>query len=185
MDRTGISSMKKIILNLVVFVSITLLYTGCSNYRLGGTPINLPFRSVYVQPVKNLSYAPQATNLLTNAISDAISQTPELKVANVGDADAVLDVVLTGYNKRMYASKSTENAKGELDTALAAAYKITAVAECTLTVGGKVLFNKRKVEASVIIYHTSNDFINSEYQNMPVLMRDLGRKIKDTIIGIW
>lgn len=176
--------MKKVSVYLFVLFLIAIV-SGCSNYRLSGTPIKLPFKSVYVQPVKNLSYAPQATNLLTNAISDAISQTPELKVANVGDGDAVLDVVIVDYKKRKYASRTTRNAMGELDTALAAAYKITATAECTLTMGGKVLFNKRKVDASVIVYPVGGDLINSEYQNMPVLMRELGGKIKDTIIGIW
>ena len=174
----------KYFINFLLIASVALM-CGCSNYRLAGTPIKLPFRSVYVQPVKNFSYAPQATNLLTNAISDAISQTPELKTANVGDADAVLDVVFVDYSKLKYASKSTRNAMGELDTALAAAYKVTATVECTLTMGGKVLFDKRKVSASIIIYPSNNDFLNSEYQNMPILMRELGGKIKDTIIGIW
>ncbi len=169
----------------IVIVAVMTVLSGCSNYRLAGTPIDLPYRSVYVQPVKNFSYAPQVSNLLTNAISDAISQTPDLRVANVGDSDAVVEVEIVDYQKRKYASKSTRNAMGELDTALAAAYKITAVAECTLSMGNKVLFNKRKVSASIIVYPSDHDFLNSEYQNMPVLMRELGGKIKDTIIGIW
>ena len=116
--------------------------------------------------------------MLTNAISDAISQTPQIKAANPSDADAVLEVEITDYVKRPYATKST-------DTALAAAFMATATAECTLTSGGRAIFKKRPVSASVILYPRSGDLVGSEYQNMPVLMRDLGVKVKDAVIGIW
>ncbi len=167
----------KYFLNLAVFAVIAFCI-GCSNYRLAGTPIDLPFKSVYVQPVKNYSYAPQASNLLTNAVSDAISQTPQLKVANKSDADAVLVVEIIDYRKRSYATRRD-------DTALAAAFKIYATAKCTLSMGGKIIFKDRSVSTSVIVHPVNNDFINSEYQDMPVLMRDLGVKIKDSVIGIW
>ncbi len=157
---------------------LVALCAGCSNYRLAGTPIDLPFKSVYVQPVKNFSYAPQASNLLTNAISDAISQTPQVRVANKSEADAVLEVELSDYNKSTYATRTD-------DTALAAAIKVKATAVCTLSVGSRIIFKNRPVSADVIIYPRGNDFINAEYQNMPVLMRDLGGKIKDAVLGIW
>lgn len=155
-----------------------ILCAACSNYRLAGTPIDLPFRSVYVQPVRNFSYAPQASNLLTNAISDAVSQTPQVRVANKSEADAVLETEIVDYKKIPYASRET-------DTALAAAYKITATAQCTLSTGGRVIFKDRKVQASVIVYDGNGGFLNSEYQNMPVLMRELGAKVRDAVIGIW
>ena len=170
--------MMKTFLRLMGSLALCAAICGCSNYRLAGTPVDLPFKTVYVKPVKNFSYAPQAANLLTNAISDAISQTPQIRAANAGDADAVLEVEITDYQKRPYATKST-------DTALAAAFKVTATAECTLTAGGRSVFKRRPVSASVILYPRSGDLANSEYQNMPVLMRELGVKVKDAAIGIW
>ena len=41
-------------LNLI-FLCLALFVGACSNYRLAGTPIDLPFRSVYVKPVRNFS----------------------------------------------------------------------------------------------------------------------------------
>ena len=177
MDRTGVVRIMNFFVRVFLCV-IVALCAGCSNYRLAGTPIDLPFKSVYVQPVKNFSYAPQASNLLTNAISDAISQTPQVKVANEGDSDAVLEVELTDYNKSTYATRTD-------DTALALAIKIRATAKCTLSIGSKIIFKNRPVSSEVILYPRGNDFINAEYQNMPVLMRDLGVKVKDAVIGIW
>ncbi len=159
-------------------LAFAIFCAGCSNYRLAGTPIDLPFHAVYVQPVKNFSYAPQASNLLTNAISDAISQSPQIRVANKSDADAVLGVEITDYRKATYATRTD-------DTALAAAFKMFATANCTLSTGGKIIFKNRPVTAEVIVYPTGRDFINGEYQNMPVLMRELGAKVKDCVIGIW
>ena len=73
------------------------------------------------------------------------------------------------------------------DTALAASYAMEAVAVCTLTrSNGDVVFKNRKVKARAMLYMGgNNDVIGNEYQNMPVLMRELGGKIKDAVIGIW
>ena len=154
------------------------LFAGCSNYRLAGTPIDLPFKAVYVKPVRNMSLAPQAANLLTNAISDAISQTPDVRVANKDEADAVLETTIVGYAKYPYTTRVE-------DTALASSYKIVAVAKCTLSAGGRTIFADRKVEAWTIVYMPQANLLNNEYQNMPFLMRELGVKIKDAVIGIW
>ena len=163
-----------------IFVATSVLFSGCSNYRLAGTPTDLPFSSVYVKPVRNDSYAPQATNLLTNAISNAINQTPQLKTAYEGDSQATLSTTLIEYRRVPVATRSD-------DTALAASYAMEATASCTLTrSNGDVIFKNRKVKARAMLYSDrNNDIIGNEYQNMPVLMRELGGKIKDAIIGIW
>ncbi len=154
--------------------------SGCSHYRLAGTAVDLPFSSVYVVPVRNESDAAQASALLTNAISFSISQTPELSIASEGEAQARLETKLVGYRRSGVATRPD-------DTALAASYRVTAVARCTLTrSNGDVIFKDRKVEASVFVYpDATNGLIGAEYQNMPVLMRELGGKIKDAVIGIW
>ena len=72
---------------------------GCSNYRLAGTAVNLPFSSVYVSPVRNVSYAPQAAPLLTNAISKAIMQVPDLRVAYQSEAQATLSTTIVNSDK--------------------------------------------------------------------------------------
>ena len=172
--------MKIDIKKTLALFAAALSLCGCSNYRLAGTPVDLPFSSVYVQPVRNDSYAPQATNLLTNAISEAINRTPELKTALKGDAQATLTTKLVSYRRVPVATSAK-------DTALAASYAMEAVAECTLErSNGDVVFKNRKITARAMLYTgANNDVLGNEYQNMPVLMRELGGKIKDAVIGIW
>ncbi len=179
--------MKKF-LSTIVLAIVCLFLASCANYRLAGTPVELPFKSVYVAPAKNLSYAPQASAPLTNAIIRAINQVPDLRTAAEGDAQAILETNIVEYERIPLASSS-------VDTALAASYNMRVTAECTLKrANGDVIFQKRKVRAETIVYANGvtevggaprNDVIGNEYQNMPILMRELGGKIKDAVIGIW
>lgn len=167
---------------LAFSICAAFLACGCANYRLAGTPIKLPFSSVYVMPVKNTSYAPQAANLLTNQIVNALNQTPGLRTAYEGDAQAALQVAIVDY-------KLIPVATSEKDTALAASYKAQATAQCTLTrSNGEIIFKDKRVKADAMVYPYSNgenNLIGNQYQNMPVLMRELGNRIKDAVIGIW
>ena len=125
---------------------------------------------------------------LTNAIIRAINQVPGLRTASEGDAQAILETRIVEYERIPVASSSS-------DTALAASYNMRVCAECTLKrSNGDVIFKNRKVRAETLVYTSSftdstaaprNDLIGNEYQNMPVLMRELGGKIKDAVIGIW
>ncbi len=165
---------------LFSLASLLIFSQGCSNYRLAGTPVELPFSSVYVKPVRNDSYAPQASNLLTNAISNAINQTPQLKTALKGDAQATLTTTIIEYRRVPVATRAD-------DTALASSYAMEVTASCTLErSNGDVIFKDRKVKAQAMLYSEGNGgIIGNEFQNMPVLMRELGGKIKDAVIGIW
>ena len=163
--------------NIFAILAVCMLtfIVGCSNYRLAGTAVNLPFSSVYVSPVRNVSYAPQAAPLLTNAISKALMQVPDLRVAS----QATLSTTIVNYEKIPIATKAS-------DTALAASYRITATAVCTLTrSNGQVIFKDRPVKAFITVYTGPNNLISNEYESMPVLMRELGDKVKDAVIGIW
>ncbi len=169
----------KIITQIFILLLASICICGCSNYRLAGTPTQLPFSSVYVKPVRNDSYAPQASNLLTNAISNAINQTPQLKSALQSDAQATLSTTIIEYRRLPVATR-------EHDTALAFSYAMEVTAKCTLErSNGEVIFKDRKVVARAMLYSSDNGVLGNEYQNMPVLMRELGGKIKDAVIGIW
>lgn len=174
--------MKKYISTIIFALSLGLLCSSCSHYRLAGTPTQLPFASVYVKPVRNVSYAPQAAALLTNAISVAVMNTPDLRLANDADAHAVLETELIDYRRDAHATNPN-------DTALASAYRISAKAKCTLKKSsGEIIFKDRIVSAETFMYMqgSPNDvLISDEYQNMPVLMRELGNRVKDAVIGIW
>ena len=98
---------------VIAAACLAAAFSGCSNYRLAGTATNLPFSSVYVQPVRNVSFAPQAAPILTNAISKSLMQVPDLRVAYRSEAQAVLSTTIVDYEKVPVATK-------ERDTALAA-----------------------------------------------------------------
>ena len=110
------------------------------------------------------------------------NQTPGLRTAYEGDAQAVLQVAIVDY-------KLIPVATSEKDTALAASYKAQATAQCTLTrSNGEIIFKDKRVKADAMVYPYSNgenNLIGNQYQNMPVLMRELGNRIKDAVIGIW
>lgn len=164
------------------FASFAVFTSGCSNYKLAGTARPLPFSSIYVQPVKNSSTAPQASSLLTNALISELSQVPNVSVESADDADAILEINLSDYSTKMRASRSS-------DTALAASYIVELTATCTLRNlrTGDVIFRDRKVSVNNTVYSLdgNNSFVDSQYQNMPILTRELALRIKDTVIGVW
>ena len=169
--------MKNLLLLSVALIS-TLL-AGCANYRLAGTAVDLPFSSVYVSPVQNVALAPQAAPILTNAISKEILQVPDLRLAYKSDAQATLSTRIVDYERQAVATDRN-------DTALAASYRITIKAECTLVCSnGTVIFKDRPVMASSIVYVGDMNLIENEYQAMPVISKELATKIKDAVIGIW
>ena len=169
--------MKKFL--LLSLALITTLLTGCANYRLAGTAVDLPFSSVYVEPVQNVALAPQAAPILTNAISKEILQVPDLRLAYKNDAQASLSTRIVDYEREAVATSRN-------DTALAASYRITIKAECTLVCSnGTVVFKDRPISASSIVYVGDLNLIENEYQAMPAIMKELATKIKDAVIGIW
>ena len=167
---------------LLKFVLLASLALGCAacSYRLAGTPQPLPFKTIAVAQVENGSYAPQASNPLTTQLALRLSQSPGLELVGPGEADAVLEVTLDDYTKRMYASR-------EDDTALASAITVTLRAKCTLRdrASGRVLFENVPVEVSSHIYDKNGGFINAEYQNMTTLTGELAKRIADQVLGIW
>jgi hypothetical protein len=153
---------------------------GCAHYNLGsGAPP--PFHSLYVPPVRNNSFAPQAQATLSDQVRQSLLQEGTFTLANPADADAKLDIVVTDY-------KPNEAATSLNNTLNASSYTLTLTVECTLTDlrSGKVYFKNRPISASVEAFvQGGNDFSEAEYQAMPNLARALALQIKDTLVGTW
>ena len=78
--------------------------SGCNSYQLGN-PVELPFESIYIKPVSNDSFAPQAQALLSMQIRDAFIRDGRTKLVTSREAaDAVLLINLTDY-KRLAAAR--------------------------------------------------------------------------------
>ncbi|MGF1449138.1 MAG: LPS assembly lipoprotein LptE [Opitutales bacterium] len=154
-----------------------LLCTGCAHYALD-TPGELPFRTVYVEPVKNRSYAPQAQELLTRQLITDLRQAGVTTVGSPAGADATLSVTLVDLNRVGLATQAD-------DTGLAASYLLVLEADCTLLArDGTPHFEARRILAREQVFLDSGQQ-PAEFQAMPVLTRTLAGNIADAVTSTW
>lgn len=168
----------KVFLASVLFA--TLLAAGCAHYQLGNARRNLPFHNLYVKPVINRSYAPQAQALLSDQLRRTLQQQGDIKiVSDEASADVTLEVVLTDYSRTILSTS-------DQDTYLANSYLLELTAQCTLagTTLTVIYFYEKPVTATVQV-QVGNSLVVSEYQNMPVLTRELATKINNLVISSW
>ena len=173
---------------LALFTSAFI--SGCNSYQLGN-PAELPFESIYIKPVSNDSFAPQAQALLSTQIRDAFIRDGRTKLVTSREAaDAVLLINLTEYN-RYPAARQSE------DTTTAVSFSLVLAAEVSLfnQNKGDYYFLKRIVNESSSAYADNlyatpaiaqtQDFLQMEYQAMPRLTHDLSRRIADEVLNTW
>ena len=176
-------------------IAVLALFTsaficGCNSYQLGN-PAELPFESIYIKPVSNDSFAPQAQALLSTQIRDAFIRDRRIKLVTSREAaDAVLAVNLTEY-KRYAAARQSE------DTITAASFRLVLAAEVSLfnQNKGDYYFHERIINESSSAYvdnpyatpavAQTQDFLQMEYQAMPRLTHDLSRRIADEVLNTW
>ncbi|MGA2052985.1 MAG: LptE family protein [Opitutales bacterium] len=166
--------------HLLYGLGFCLLAAGCANYQLGPTGA-LPFHTLYVSPVKNNGYAPQAQALVSEALRESLMQEGNLQLTNQANADATLDVVLLDYKQSIAATSSN-------NTLNAQSYNITLSANCTLVDNrsGKVYFKDLEVNATEETFvQSTNNLAEPSYQTMPILARDMGKKITDAVVSTW
>lgn len=163
---------------------------GCKSYQLGH-PTELPFKSIYIQPAANDSFAPQAQALLSSQIREAFIRDGRTRlVTSEEDADAVLLINLTEYDRSAAARQSA-------DTAVARDFDLNLTAEVSLfdQNKGDYYFQKRELQERSNAFADNpyadrtdvrtQDFLQAEYQAMPRLTRDLARKIADEVLSPW
>ena len=173
---------------LVIFTAVFI--SGCNSYQFGN-PVELPFESIYIKPVTNDSFAPQAQALISSQIRDIFIHDGRTKLVTSSEAaDAVLIVNLTEYKRYAAARRS-------VDTTVAASFYLALAAEVSLfnQNKGDYYFQERMVRKSSNAYLNapydttattqSQDFLQSEYQAMPRLTRDLARRIADEVLNPW
>lgn len=180
----------RIHLTTAVIVGALALFSGCASYNLGSSAA-LPFESIYIRPVANDSFAPQAQALLSAQLREAFIRDGRVKVlANEADADAVLEVTLTDYRRRGAARSSA-------DTVVAQTFDLNLVAVTSLFSqnSGSFYFQNRPIQDATTAY-TENPYLpdgapqtqgfqQSEYQAMTQLTRGLARKIADEVLSPW
>ncbi|MDR3228887.1 MAG: LPS assembly lipoprotein LptE [Puniceicoccales bacterium] len=169
-------------LSWLAFFFLVLPLAGCGAYSLGSKS-KIPFSTLSLAPIENTAYVPQAQALLHTQLADAISQESGLRLVATGGA-ATLHVRIVGYTHSVAATNPD-------DTALGSSFNIRLTANCTLTDNRteKPYFTDRRIEVSVVAHSptgtAAGSFSAVEYETLPVLTRDLARRIRDTVTGVW
>ena len=174
---------------LRAFAWITLLsaLSACKAYHLG-TPAEIPFKSIYIAPVTNHSYAPQAQTITSAMLRENFTRDARVKVlANKENADAVLMVDLTDYER----SGAVSNRQ---DTSIADSFdlRLRAVVSLLDQKTGAYLFAERPIQVTTNAF-TSNPYEDdqpityqlSERQAMEQLARDLARRTTEMVLSPW
>lgn len=167
-------------LRFCFILPLVLALQACSNYRWGSPGLDsLPFQKLYVKPVLNRTFIPQAQTLLSQQIIRNLQQSGICITQCEEDADAVLVVVLANY---IQTTTTTER----FDTTLASSFTVSVEARCTLVNSATCQnwFTDRCVNAS--INAEANDSVQQVlYQDMPVLTAKLADQIRNLVIGTW
>jgi uncharacterized protein (DUF2267 family) len=165
---------------LAVAASLLLLalLSGCGRYQLG-RHAEPPFRSIYVRPVSNETFAPQVQAILSQQLREQFLRDGLLQVESESEADAVLEVVLRTFNRRIAATRPE-------DTTVAEKLRLELTAFCTLTDSrtGQVYFENRPVLATAQSFPQDRPQ-QEEFQAMPVLAGDMARRITYEVLQVW
>lgn len=171
----------------------TLLCCGlaaCKTYKLGH-PAALPFATIYIEPVKNDSFAPQIQTLLSTQVREAVLRDGRIQlVADPQQADAVLQLRLTDYDR-------LASARRQDDTERAQTFDLSLRLQLSLydPHNDRFYFQDRPVAARTTGYlnnpyaavgaPATQGLIQSEFNAMPRLARELGQKAANELLSTW
>lgn len=154
----------------------TCLWAACS-YSLGGRG-KLPFSTIMIAPVKNMTDLPQTQATLARNLFDSLNAEPGLSVVSVG-GQAVLEVVVSKVKRSMSLTNSQ-------DTGMASSTTLTVTFLCSLrdVRTGKYYFRDRSTSVSAENYLGGQSGLLMT-QTFPQISRDAARQIKDLIVSVW
>lgn len=165
------------------FLGLTLLSLGLS---LGlsacyhwGSPGELSFSSLYIAPVENETYIPQAQSLVSSQLRKQFLREGRILLDNKDQADAILYTTLTGYTTSTAASQEKETGLPQsFSFGLTATIRLYSVKE------QKMLIKTQSIASSVVTQIDGGAQI-AEYQSIPTLAQELALKIKETVLNPW
>lgn len=166
---------KRCFLLFAVFAA-TLLCVACS-YSLGSRG-KLPFSTIMIAPVKNMTDLPQTQATLARNLFDSLNAEAGLTVVSEG-AQAELEVVIAEVERGISLTNSR-------DTGIASTTTLTLEIRCSLRnmQTGEYYFQDRSIRVSAENYLGGQTGLLAT-QVFPQLSRDAARKIKDEVVGVW
>lgn len=164
---------------IALLAAFLALLSGCSTYHWGASSPP-PFQRLYVAPVVNRSEAPQIEPLMNSLLREALARDPRVRlVDDPAEADATLEVELTDYRRFVAATQPGDTTRGE-------SFRVELSARSTLSKNGaEPLYEGRSSQAESTLYLQGQDLVQAEYQNLPVLARDLAETIKNQALDAW
>lgn len=153
---------------------------GCVGYRLGPTN-GMPAgsRSVQVNLFQNETWEPRLSEPVATSLRRTLQQDGTYRLATRGDADIVVDGVITEFN-RSGVSFDPRDVLTVRDFELIVTARFTATERAT----GKVLMASTATGRTTI--RAGADLASAERQAAPLLAEDLAQKIADALVdGTW
>lgn len=171
-----LNPMFKRLLLIVALFAGTLLGVACS-YSFGGRG-PLPFSTIMVAPVKNMTDLAQTQATLARNIIDSLNAEANLEVVPYnGQAELSVEIAEV---------KRTVSLTNSRNTDVASTTTMTLKLNCSLRDmrTGKYYFRNRVIRVSSENYMGGQAGL-LETQVFPQLSRHAARKIKDTIVSTW
>ncbi len=160
--------------------SVLCFVAGCANYHLGPGGAAPKFSTLYVAPVTSEALIPQARVLVATQVREALIRDGRVALTDKPEqADAVLTIVLSTYDKKVVVSQET-------DTGRARRFDVTLAAKLTLTDNRtkQPYFTARPVEAKRGVF-TDSGLVPSEYEGLPLLAESLATETVHAVLDTW
>ncbi len=166
--------MSRFITILFVALSLGLVHSGCSAYKLGGPKPT--FSTIEISPVRNSSTRPGMHLPLEQKLRESFLSDPRLKL---GTGDAKLETEVVEYTHNGLTTSS-------VDAYTYTSYNILIKVRCTLTTqsGKKVLFKDREFSASATL-QTQSDAASEERSIAPGIFTEIAAQIREAATTSW
>lgn len=163
--------------SLALLSGIIALCIGGCGYRLGTVNPDDPIKTVYIPNVKNETSEPGIQTRATNEIITAFQVDGTYMVVDERDADAVLEIILTSYNRSALRFDQNDVTRE---------YRLTIGSELFLrdVETQKVFWQAKRVEGETSFFVTVN-LPASERFNRPLALKDLAIHIVERVTERW
>ena len=157
-------------------LGLSLSLSGCYHW---GSPGELPFTTLYIAPVENDTYIPQAQSLVSSQLRKQFLREGRIVLDTKDEAEAILYTTLTTYTTSTAATQEKETGlPRSFSFGLSAAISLYSVKE------QKMLINQQSISSSVVTQIDGGAQL-AEYQSIPTLAQELALKIKETALNPW
>ena len=155
---------------------VVISCAGCG-YHVGSVNPDDPIKSIYIPNVKNKTTEPAIEARATSKIVTAFQIDGSYTVVNQDDADAILEITLSSYNRSALRYDKND---------ITREYRLTIGAECILRDAktNKVIYTARRVEGEKAFFVTIT-LPESERIAIPFALEDLADHIVERITERW